>query len=46
MSRAARPPFPLVLLRFWFVRILPVWCGIALLDLPDADRRQRHRSRQ
>ncbi|MCX5645816.1 MAG: hypothetical protein NTZ17_14235 [Phycisphaerae bacterium] len=31
MSRAARPPFPLVLLRFWFVRILPAWCGIALL---------------
>jgi len=25
------PPFPLVLLRFWFMRILPVWCGIALV---------------
>jgi len=31
MSRAARPPFPLVLLRFWLARILPVWGGIALL---------------
>ena len=31
MSRAARPPFPFVLLRFWFMRILPAWCGIALL---------------
>ena len=31
MSRAARPPFPFALLRFWFVRILPAWCGIALL---------------
>jgi hypothetical protein len=31
MSRAARPPFPLTLLRFWLMRILPAWCGIALL---------------
>jgi ABC-type transport system involved in multi-copper enzyme maturation permease subunit len=31
MSRATRSPFPWVLLRFWLVRILPVWCGIALL---------------
>ena len=31
MSRAARPPFPFALLRFWFVRIVPAWCGIALL---------------
>ena len=31
MSRAAHPPFPFALLRFWLVRILPAWCGIALL---------------
>jgi len=31
MNKASRPPFPLALLRFWFVRILPVWCGIALV---------------
>jgi ABC-2 type transport system permease protein len=31
MSRTARPPFPFALLRFWFLRILPVWLGIALL---------------
>jgi hypothetical protein len=31
MSHASRPPFPFVLLRFWFLRILPVWLGIALL---------------
>jgi ABC-type transport system involved in multi-copper enzyme maturation permease subunit len=31
MSRAACPPFPFVLLRFWLVRILPAWGGIALL---------------
>jgi ABC-2 type transport system permease protein len=31
MSRAARPPFPFALLRFWLTRILPAWCGIALL---------------
>jgi ABC-2 type transport system permease protein len=31
MNNVSRPPFPLVLLRFWFVRILPVWCGIALV---------------
>jgi len=31
MSRVARPPFPFALLRFWLVRILPAWCGIALL---------------
>jgi ABC-type transport system involved in multi-copper enzyme maturation permease subunit len=31
MSRGAHPPFPFPLLRFWLVRILPVWCGIALL---------------
>jgi ABC-2 type transport system permease protein len=28
---APRRPFPLVLLRFWLARILPAWCGIALL---------------
>lgn len=31
MSHASRPPFPFALLRFWFLRILPVWLGIALL---------------
>ena len=31
MNNVSRPPFPLALLRFWFVRILPVWCGIALV---------------
>ncbi|MCU0913562.1 MAG: hypothetical protein MUC88_03235 [Planctomycetes bacterium] len=31
MSRASRPPFPLPLLRFWLLRILPAWAGIALL---------------
>ena len=31
MSSASRPPFPLALLRFWLLRILPAWCGIALL---------------
>ncbi len=31
MSRPSRPPFPFVLLRFWLVRILPAWCGIALV---------------
>jgi ABC-2 type transport system permease protein len=31
MSRSSRPPFPFVLLRFWLVRILPAWFGIALV---------------
>jgi len=31
MSHTVRPPFPFALLRFWFLRILPVWFGIALL---------------
>ncbi|MBM4026997.1 MAG: hypothetical protein FJ280_16580 [Planctomycetes bacterium] len=31
MSRALRPPFPFALLRFWLLRILPAWGGIALL---------------
>ncbi len=31
MSHTSRPPFPFALLRFWFLRILPVWLGIALL---------------
>lgn len=31
MRRAARPPFPFALLRFWLLRILPAWSGIALL---------------
>jgi ABC-2 type transport system permease protein len=31
MSHGSRPPFPFVLLRFWLMRILPAWCGIALL---------------
>lgn len=31
MSHTSRPPFPFALLWFWFLRILPVWFGIALL---------------
>lgn len=31
MNDRSRPPFPFVLLWFLFVRILPVWCGIALV---------------
>lgn len=31
MRHASHPPFPFVLLRFWLMRILPAWCGIALL---------------
>jgi ABC-2 type transport system permease protein len=31
MSRTSRPPFPFALLGFWFLRILPVWLGIALM---------------
>jgi ABC-type transport system involved in multi-copper enzyme maturation permease subunit len=31
MSRVSRPPFPFALLRFWLLRILPAWGGIALL---------------
>lgn len=31
MRHASRPPFPFALLRFWLMRILPAWCGIALL---------------
>jgi hypothetical protein len=31
MRRAARPRFPFALLRFWLLRILPAWGGIALL---------------
>ncbi len=31
MNRRVHPPFPFALLRFWLVRILPVWCGVALL---------------
>jgi len=31
MSRGTHPPFPFALLRFWLMRILPAWCGIALL---------------
>ncbi len=31
MSHTLRPPFPFALLRFWLLRILPVWFGIALL---------------
>lgn len=31
MKGAARPPFPFALLWFWLLRILPAWCGIALL---------------
>jgi len=29
MIRSSRPPFPLVLLWFWFLRILPAWLGMA-----------------
>ncbi len=31
MTDASRPAFPFVLLRFWFLRILPAWLGIALI---------------
>ncbi|UCD29786.1 MAG: hypothetical protein JSV03_04695 [Planctomycetota bacterium] len=31
MSPGKRPPFPLPLLRFWCMRILPVWCLIAIM---------------
>ncbi len=31
MRNASRPRFPLALLRFWLVRILPAWGGIAAL---------------
>jgi ABC-type transport system involved in multi-copper enzyme maturation permease subunit len=31
MSRASGPAFPFVLLRFWLLRILPAWLGIALV---------------
>ncbi len=31
MNGGSRPPFPFGLLWFWFRRILPVWCGIALI---------------
>jgi len=31
MSRPPRPPFPLTLLWFWFLRILPAWLGIAAI---------------
>ena len=26
-----RPPLPWSLLRFWWLRILPVWCGMGLI---------------
>ena len=29
MTVAIRPPLPLPLLRFWFLRLLPMWCLIA-----------------
>jgi ABC-2 type transport system permease protein len=29
MIRLSRPPFPLTLLWFWFLRILPAWLGMA-----------------
>ncbi len=29
MIRSSRPPFPFPLLWFWFLRILPVWLGMA-----------------
>ena len=29
MSGSPRPPFPFRLLRFWSMRILPAWLGIA-----------------
>lgn len=31
MNANRRPPFPLTLLRFWTLRILPIWCLIALV---------------
>ena len=31
MNDDHHPPFPLPLLRFWTLRILPVWCLIALM---------------
>jgi ABC-2 type transport system permease protein len=31
VSRSHRTPFPVSLLRFWFLRTLPVWCGTALV---------------
>ncbi len=31
MTRLDRPPFPLTLLRFWFLRLLPAWFGIAAI---------------
>lgn len=31
MNANPRPPFPLPLLRFWTLRILPAWCLIALM---------------
>jgi ABC-2 type transport system permease protein len=31
MSANRRPPFPLPLLRFWTLRILPAWCLIAFM---------------
>jgi hypothetical protein len=31
MTRKAAPPFPLPLLRFWFVSILPVWAAVAMV---------------
>ena len=31
MSAARRPPFPAPLLRFWLARILPAWCGTAVI---------------
>jgi ABC-type transport system involved in multi-copper enzyme maturation permease subunit len=31
MRTGGRPAFPFVLLRFWSLRILPAWCGIALV---------------
>jgi ABC-2 type transport system permease protein len=31
VSNKLRPPFPLALLQFSFVRILPMWCAIALV---------------
>jgi ABC-2 type transport system permease protein len=31
MTQRSRPPFPRTLLWFWFVRVLPIWGGIALM---------------
>ncbi len=31
MSHRLRPPFPFALLRVWLLRVLPAWCGIALI---------------